>query len=136
MQAILVVRIFDFSGVIKAKGAQRGADMVYELRNMAEYFMTGSVYADFNELICAVFPSVREALSKGTKLIQKLSLSEGIPLCGAIGYGQLYQTADGNYWGLECNRAISISDNSSLKEIRLTEAAQEQLSIPSIKQCK
>lgn len=151
MQAILVIKVYDFPGLMKSIGTVSATYAVYELRSAAKFYMSGNVFNSFNDSIYAVFPTPAEAISAATRVIRRLSPDvinststpnisntgiESIPLCGSIGFGELYQTADGNYWGPEINRAVSLSENAKYKEILLTDSAKNRISPINREKCK
>lgn len=131
MQAVLIIRIHNFSSLIDSVGIEVAVDMVYELRNVAS---RGSITSMYQDKVMLILPSALEAMSEAKRIMGILCtqnsigmISSCIPLSASIGYGGLFQAVDGSYWGKEITSATTLSEDAGLREILLTSAARDQL---------
>lgn len=137
MQAILVLKIQNFEQLIQSRGIAEAVDMVYDLRNFASARLGAQVTSIYQDTVVAILPTVQNALSDAKHILNLLCMqntlgpiSNGIqciPVGASIGYGDLYQTVDGSYWGKELTHAISLVNTSQPNEISLTNTAKTQI---------
>ena len=139
MQAIVVIKIHDFSGLIDQTNISVAVDMVYELRNIAGGRLGMNLVSTCGDKIIGILPEVSIAMEEARHIMNilcpqnsvgNISTRQGvscIPLSAAIGYGDLFQSVDGSYWGKEMNTVVSLSDDAGVREILLTNTAKRQL---------
>lgn len=145
MQAILVINVSDFFGLIQRTGIDIAVDMVYELRNVVSARLGARIVSMCQDTIIATLPSVSEAMDEAKRIMGTLCSQNSLGhtttdreefACiltrAAIGFGDLFQTVDGSYWGLEMLNALRLVDDASQSQILLTDAARGQL--PSVVQ--
>lgn len=124
MQTILVLKIHNFPSVLETYGVD-AVNMVYEMRKVALSKL--SIFRYFGESIAATVKNVQEATNIGHNIIDTLCSEKGcIHISGAIGWGELYPSADGDYWGIELNKTIELVDKAYPKSISLTKNALSQ----------
>lgn len=131
MQAILVLKVRNLTGVIRDVGVKHAVDMIYDFRDVAISRLGVRVSMVCHDMVVSVLPSVQDAIDQAKHIMDTLcTMTDGncIPIGASIGFGDLYQTVDGSYWGVEMSNAISLVEDSAVNEILLTDSARSQIS--------
>lgn len=147
MQAILVLKVRGFKDLVRDLGIREATDMVYDFRDVAISQLGTKISIVCYDMVVATLPSVRDALDQAKHIMNTICtqntlgiLPTGdtracIPIGAAAGYGDLYQTVDGSYWGIEMSNTISLVEDAAPNNILLTDMARSQISYDVLHSC-
>lgn len=127
MRPVIVVKIYNFPDIISTVGVVQAVDMVYQLRTTASEVMGRYIVRECDDYVMGVLDEESD-VSMAIDMAQAImnTLCTGgcrVPLASSVGYGDLYETADGAFWGTEIYVAHNLASTAQQGEIVATPAA-------------